>query len=199
MRRSSRGDAPLSIARIHQHPLPMSQTSLESAVAAFPSLLNFLRRLGFVEGDILLYDGRFFNVFRCRDKGTDMRFQNCLPYWVGKIFNIKNRTQAGLKSFGLLLSLLRSYLSTAQLVPKRQNGSVNRFAVTSEYRSNLGLEGLVVRVENSCEVPIGAVCRGILKNESAALAPRRNREGDFTSRAIGQRVSNRHFDALVPK
>jgi hypothetical protein len=199
MRCSSRGDAPLSTARIHQHPLPMSQTSLESAVAAFPFLLNFLRRLGVVDGDILLDDGPLFIVFRCRDKVTDKRFQNCLPYWVGKIFSIENRAQGGLNSFGLLLSLFRSYLSTAQSFPKRQNGSVSRLAVISECCSYLGLEGLVVSVENSREVPIGAVGRGILKNESAARAPRRNRKGDFTGRAIGQRMSNCHFDALVPK
>jgi hypothetical protein len=193
----ARGGARLSTAWIHQHALLVPQAPLECAIAASPFLLNFLRRLGFGEGAILLDDGRFCIVFSCRDKGAHKRFQNRLPDWVGEICGIENRTQAGLGSFGFRLGLVRSYLTTAQFFPKRQNSSVSRRAVSpkpnfAQSRLYLSLEGLVVRVENSREVSIGAVGRRILKNESAAFGPRRWKS-DFTSRTIRQRMSNCHF------
>jgi hypothetical protein len=193
VRRASR--RPLSTARIHQHTLLVSQASLERAVTAFPSLLNFLRRIGFRGW---LNDGR--GVFSRRGKISDERFQNCRLGWIGEICSIEDRAQAGLDSFGFLSSLFRSRLPAAQSFPKGRNGLVSCPAANLERRSYLAFESLVVSIENSGEVPIGAVGRGILKNESAALAPWRYRKGDFASRTIRQRVSNRHFlDALVPK
>src|SRR5258708_3489710 len=182
----ARGDARLSTARIHQQALRMSQASLECEIAALPLLLNLLRRLGSGDGALLLPDGRFFVEFGCRHEGAHKRFQNRLPDRVGEICSIENRAQAGSGSFGFLLGLVQIYLATAQSFPERQNCSVGRRAESptsnfAQSRLYLGLEGLVLRVENAREVPIGAVGRGILKNEGAAFGLRR-RKSDFASR-----------------
>jgi hypothetical protein len=187
-------------ARIHQHALPMSQASLECTIATFPFLLNVLRRLGFrdrrnIHRGVGRDDGRFFMVFRRRGEIGDKGFQNCLSYRIGEICSVENRTQARLDSLGFLLSLLGRHLPAEQFFPKRQNGLSGCLSVYLQCRLYLSFEGLVVRVENSCEVPIGAVGRGILKNARAALEPRRNRKSGSASRAISQRMSNRHFDA----
>jgi hypothetical protein len=178
----------------------MPQASLECAITAFPFLLNVLRRLGFrgrrnICGGVVLEVGRLFFVFRCRGKIGDKGFQNCLSYRIGEICSVENRTQARLDSLGFLLSLLGRHFSAQQSFPKRQNGFSSCLSVYLQCRLYLSFEGLVVRVENSCEVSIGAVGRGILKNAGAPLEPRRNRKSNFASRAIGQRMSNRHFDA----
>src|SRR5258708_33619385 len=113
---------------------------------------------------------------------------------------IENRAQAGPDFLGFLLRLFRSRLAIAQSLPKRQHGCASSLAPNCAQRySDLGLEGLVVRVEDAREVSVGAVGGGVLKNERAALAPRHNRKGDLAGRTMGQRMGNGHFDALVSR
>ena len=108
----------------------MPQASLECTIAAFPFLLNVLRRLGFrdrrkIYRGVVRDDGRFFIVFRCRGKIGDKGFQNRLPYRVGEICSVENRTQARLNSLGFLLSLLGRHLSAQQFFPKGRNALSN--------------------------------------------------------------------------
>jgi hypothetical protein len=199
----SRGNAQLSAARIHQHALPVTQAALEGAVTALPLLLYLSMRFGLRDRRAdyrgsLLGDGRFVVVFGC-GKGGDERLQNCLPGRVGNICSAENRAQAGADCFGLRLSLFRSYVSAAQSSPKCRDGFLGTVAVIPQRGLNLALEDLVVCIENSCEVPVGAVGRGILKNESAALEPRRNRKSDLASRTIGQRMSNCHCTLVLDR
>ena len=179
----------------------MSQAALECAVAAFSFLLLPPKRFGLRDGSstrrgIWSDDGRFRVGFGCRGKIGEQHFQNCFPGRVGKICCVENRAQAGFNSFGFRLRLFRIHLSPGQLVPKSQDRFVSPSPKSRECRAGLGLERLVVRSENSREMPVGAFGRGVLNDDSSALTPRCERKGASARRAIGERVGNGHFDAL---